>query len=99
MNHVTRGLGATSGMLATGGLGRRILVYVELIAQYAAAASRLWAAHPASRPWSVGATRVWDAIVAARSWVRGVSSRTWTTFTDSRSWLVNKLRTWSHDGH
>jgi hypothetical protein len=98
MNHVTRGMGRTSGMLVTGGLGRRVIVIIEILAQHVAAVSRVWAIHPNARIWTFEGTRVWDAVATARSWVRKTRSRTWAKFIDSRSWIAARLRFWSYDG-
>lgn len=94
MNHVTWGLGKTSGMLATSGLGRRVLVYVEQFGVYFSAVSRQWATSPPTRAWEFSAQRIWQSIAAARSWARGVRSRSWTKFTASRSWVISKVRPW-----
>ncbi len=54
MNHVTRGLGRTSGLLATGGLGRRILfpIITDVVGQIVDVTGRVWSVAVA-RSWSV----------------------------------------------
>jgi hypothetical protein len=86
-------------MLATGGLGRRVIVIIEILAQHVAAVSRLWATYPDSRNWTFRGTRIWDAVATTRSWVRKAQSRAWVAFTEGRSWIGTKLRIWSDDGN
>lgn len=94
MNHVTRGLGKRSGMCATMGLGRRVLIYIEQIGIYFAALSRPWATSPPSRAWSFDASRVWAALADTRSWAIYRGQRAWSFVTSTRSWIRSKVRAW-----
>lgn len=94
MNLATRGLGKRSGMLATSGLGIRVLVYVEQIGIYFSAISRSWAATADPRPWTFSVERIWDAMADSRSWAINKGHRAWSFVTSTRSWLLSKVRAW-----
>jgi hypothetical protein len=97
MSLVTRGLGSQSGLLATSGLGRRRLAFVELIGQYISAGSRVWAMTADSRTWAdLAVDRLWTLMTGTRAWNSTVRTRAWQHFA-GRSWSVSNLRAWLAD--
>ena len=84
-------------MLATAGLGRRVIFIAELLTQYISAGSRVWIAYADDRPWIQGATdRIWNALAGVgRAYRVVVPTRVWEAIELTRSWLVSKLRAWS----
>ena len=93
MNVATRGLGKRSGMVASFGLGRRVIGIVEVLTTVFTALSRPWATTAESRFWAdAAANRIYDFGLDARSWAIYKGQRAWTFVTSARSWVRSVFR-------